>query len=693
MTVCPRRRVPTGFTLVVTLSLMILLTVIAVGLLIQQTYQSGRDPSLFRRWLISDPAGGRDLKMVLAKTAADPTVEMVPVVAGASAADRVNVPKLPINQGTAATGAIAWWLADESQKARINLHERQAVDQPQAAQIVASHGGRPGVEKMTAMTGFKTDEKTLDRMVTTGQASLTAKDAGQLVLLRQSWIIATRFEQGLTADTNKYFLCAVPDAVYWNPYNVPMKVASNEILSCATLSLTASIEYKVYKDASDSTPVASGWVSTSRGYVGYGTPPRETGNGDIEFKPGEVRAFSVGDGMELGKGVDDSYGRFFAEPGYQPLMNTAATRGLQEQIAVPAGSTAPTLSLQQVGVVRANDNYYWGNSERAASIGTYQNNGKSGLYDESGSALGGTNADTCVTGGYSIDWLTSSEISGAWVVGNSAATRARWNQTVSYPVPIAIISIMAKSPEQMPFEDNGATYAKDFGNRTWLHTPPTALSCYLMNPSDLTRSDCPYQLHFRPVNGDQEVSRFLQVTGQNAYFGGGYGPATGQTQVVALELPTAPVTNLAGFAGMRVDHARAQKIQTDAIGGPYPMFNLKHLSHIGAAFGPGSGNAYAHPMIAADKVYTRVALGADRGHPHGGFMSTGMNPFDDHWDHLFLANEGLWDSWFCSGLVPEINAGQFNIISFTWLSPISYITVPCTTPHPPTSWSKCRSIC
>jgi hypothetical protein len=31
---------------------------------------------------------------------------------------------------------------------------------------------------------------------------------------------------------------------------------------------------------------------------------------------------------------------------------------------------------------------------------------------------------------------------------------------------------------------------------------------------------------------------------------------------------------------------------------------------------------------------------------------------DDYWNHLFLANEGLWDAWFCSGLVPEVRNGS-----------------------------------
>jgi len=73
-------------------------------------------------------------------------------------------------------------------------------------------------------------------------------------------------------------------------------------------------------------------------------------------------------------------------------------------------------------------------------------------------------------------------------------------------------------------------------------------------------------------------------------------------------------------------------------------------------FGLGIGNAYAHPMIDAGQVYTRNDLGTDNG--WDGRNKTDLPVTDDYWDHLFLANEELWDSWFCSGIAPLTSNGS-----------------------------------
>jgi len=138
----------------------------------------------------------------------------------------------------------------------------------------------------------------------------------------------------------------------------------------------------------------------------------------------------------------------------------------------------------------------------------------------------------------------------------------------------------------------------------WLHAPATGMGTFLMNPTDLNRADSPYQLHFTPVNGDQEVSQWLQADGKNGYFGGGFTPASGQTHVTALDLPITPIVNLGAFAGARMSPARARVDQKDdSFSNPRVdssklpgrgYHNLKHQDHSGAAFGAGIGNAYAH---------------------------------------------------------------------------------------------------
>ena len=259
--------------------------------------------------------------------------------------------------------------------------------------------------------------------------------------------------------------------------------------------------------------------------------------------------------------------------------------------------------------------------------------------------------DVAYLGANSIDWMQPGELGNAWIIGDNPAERARWPAPGSPPTPVGIFSIVAKSAEPLDFESS-AGFAADYRNRTWLHAPPTRLANFLMNPQDLNRADSPYQIHFRPVNSDQEVSLFLQADGPLGYFGGGYTAAQGQTHVTALSIPTAPATNLGSLAGVRIDHGRA-RFNSD---GRYN--NIKHLAHAGGAFGVGIGNSYAHPMIRPNVVYTRNDFGRDNG--WNGTRASNLNVTDDYWDHLFLANEELWDSWFFSGITPAVNNGVVN---------------------------------
>jgi hypothetical protein len=765
---------------------------------IQQTYQRGRHPALFRRWLVSHP-DPTNLQSALQPATTGTLVTLVGEnSAGKSPASHVQVPKVTVQSHMNHPGSYAWWIADESQKSRLDLEARleRSPATTEAAQVLTGLTGRPGIETMTDMKDYDTRPESLAKMVTTGQTTVVSHDAAnrfhdltaysaglltdvraggfrndlnlafeadtlppalqtlmgsnatlfgktydapirpmsgeinnitpqnpyvapmswrqmreyyrlyrttaktlmqpvewrdgkpethrflmgdkrydhvldepdtkgyarQLPLIRESWIIATRTDTSVTPPKHK--IVVVPVLYAWNPYNVTMRVGSDEIGSVATLELATTLTYQLYKGGmpvGGETPL----LNPTWAYLSYMVMFTETGNKDIVFAPGQVRVFTINEQVSSSTGQQGGI-KFMAVPGYLPLRDTPATRALQYDITDPAPASPGVLefSLKLASISRYNDNYYWGNSERAFTVGTWQCSGAPyGAVNERGVPVvtSGMPGLAVTLGGYSIDWLTAADMSAATLIGSDPATRVRWSDTQSQPQPIGIISLIAKSGEKLDFENNNAGFAKDYRNRTWLHAPPTGLTCYLMHPQDLNRANSPYQIHFRPVNGDQEVSQYLQADGPSGYFGGGYTPGTGgQTYLPVLNVPTAPVVNLAGFAGMRIEHARPQTMPDSPNGTAYPMYNLKHIGHTGAAFGPGVGNAYAHPMIAAESIYTRNDLGMDTGHPMGNFSSSGVAAFDDYWDHLFLANEGLWDSWFCSGIAPEVSGGKIT---------------------------------
>jgi len=145
------------------------------SLSIQDTYDvPGRHASLFRRWLVSGP------NTETLGTAAETIPEESSVVmhgqnyVGPDASKRVNASRVPVSRNGVETGGYAWWISDEAQKARLDMEARDVATTIERAQVASTQTGRLGIEKMTGMTGFDTSPESLDKMITTGQAGISA---------------------------------------------------------------------------------------------------------------------------------------------------------------------------------------------------------------------------------------------------------------------------------------------------------------------------------------------------------------------------------------------------------------------------------------------------------------------------------------------------------------------------------------
>ena len=500
------------------------------------------------------------------------------------------------------------------------------------------------------------------------------------VLLRQNWVLATYSKTNLNMPGGvEYQILAIPVIYLWNPYNVAMRVKSKEISYLGSMFASISMWHKVYRG---NTPIDEGQFPSKAinganlnetiytAQSGYNMVISENpATEDIVFEPGQVRVFStdVEASNQAGGGINNVNLRsFIATPGFKEVKDVAGIRGLKYVINPGDGTRRPGAKLSvslRLWLSNANDftglnnSYFFGASKKAGIVfSNHQVDSSSqGLYDMDGNDpgnkfLSGGEAYHRVArmGSISVDWLTVNETSGAWIIDDMAG-RASWGLPDSNPMPIGIYSITAKCAEKLEYADSNQGYAKDYRNRMWLHAPPSRSGNFLMNPTDLNRADFPYQIHFQTVNSDIDLTTYLQADGDSGYFGSGYS-GSAQTHISAHSLPIGPTTSLASFAGIRVDHASARNTQ------PGAFQNLKHLAHAGGAFGLGIGNAYAHPMIGAHQVYTRNDFGKDNG--WDGLNATGVAVTDDCWDHLFLANEELWDSWFCSGIAPVTSNGS-----------------------------------
>lgn len=148
------------------------------SLSIQDTYKRGRDLSLFRRWLVSGLDSDKLETAIDGPSAAEEMIVLHGAKLGSvDPAAQVKVPRVLVWDGDRATGSYAWWITDESLKARLDMKRREEVNTPEEALAAASQTGRMGVEKMPHMAGFDISPESLAKTITVGQAGLSAPEA------------------------------------------------------------------------------------------------------------------------------------------------------------------------------------------------------------------------------------------------------------------------------------------------------------------------------------------------------------------------------------------------------------------------------------------------------------------------------------------------------------------------------------
>ena len=420
----------------------------------------------------------------------------------------------------------------------------------------------PGDSKMHPIA-WKNGEPTTKRFLMGNEGMTgrwdTAGYARLPIMLRQTWIIATKTEvNNQAAGGRDYYILAVPIVSLWNPFNITMHVDSEEISYMGSMFFTVPMVQRTYRGSQFLSETAFPDERTWGGgnpngnitgnQLGYRMIPTEK-SGLIEFEPGEVRVFSTDDEILHGvRLIDDAGGmnsrHFFASPGYTPVGDSGngVLRGLKSKVNPGSGTGPLSIALRLAEIPQGGRHYdpFWVATSSKSAIGFSFHEWRSadqGVYFEDGKLVGRHEwHDVVRLNMFSVDWLRSNEINGSWVVSNEPAYRASWPNPGSPPLPIGIVSIVAKSPERLDYVANGG-FTKDFRNRGWLHAPPTRMGCFLMNPNDLNRADSAYQVHFTAVNGDQEVAQYLEAEGRRGYFGGGYSASSGQTNVTALGRP------------------------------------------------------------------------------------------------------------------------------------------------------------
>jgi len=442
--------------------------------------------------------------------------------------------------------------------------------------------------------------------------------------------------------------------VLWNPYTTPLEIPDNQLF---TYTLPYKILPSQYAGLINGN-VDGGWRTLSNGpnynQMGqdFSVPLRSDKSGQpIRFEPGQFRIFSK-KGVDLGRDWEGNDGKADSEltPGYDPTGIAGQRMGIfTNKHKDDRTKWAVTVRLHPLWNVDGTA-WWW-----AGNPGAFGNQLR----------LGGKNA--AITGvGTMFDW-TAADYDDALFSGSgpgSGPVRANGVEAASYdtnvldePVPFAVIGITLKSAALLDYGAVNPDVA-DYRSKNWIQGLNSVnLQKMHINYNDkqtreFQRLDNCYQLHFKEVTSINDLSSLISVD------------ATGKltslssdelvNSVPSLELPTAPVTSVAGFAGMRLTPGWYQ--HTPASGGiknPNNLFYHNTYAYTSGVPGVGAGNSFAQPSIPGNLIYKFHDI--SKSNPSSDIGGAGGAEIDslvlsDFWDHALLVNDGLWDSWFTSSM-------------------------------------------
>ncbi len=463
-----------------------------------------------------------------------------------------------------------------------------------------------------------------------------------------------------------------PIVLWWNPYNVPMRVAGKKLW-------VHTIPYKTmwlqsWSQHSDGKPVrwtnycmiqpyvpdpnnlSSGAGGTAydiaqsfgEDYGQYFVKTKGDENADIVFAPGEILIFSPSNGTSAGSDGAGGITGAFQNPFYNEY-DPKTTSGLKAYFYSGAPSWAlstenRSLNLRLGGhkdpvygndipISNRNLGYFFAGSREMLTI----RSGFLGLHkaDRSSDAIGKyLNSPHRFTLGWYDPDATSGEETKLEIMNKTF-----WNPTmndVDQPYYIAAVGIVPKSA-------NGILKTRfstgDYRTKSWQYSGAAFFGSRIAEPDEQMRTYHPYQLVNIEIGGGLTTSP-LENIGKNGF----YGVSSDGEQVSfisSMEIPMHPPFSLAGYSGMRLSPGWFENTQRTIFdGGSSNLIRQQYQSGVPAV---GIGNAFADPTLPADGIHSV--------YNHNYPLIYGQEViFDDYYDHGLLINDALWDRFFTSSI-------------------------------------------
>jgi hypothetical protein len=449
----------------------------------------------------------------------------------------------------------------------------------------------------------------------------------------------------------RLYLVYTPVYTYWNPYNTELHIPDGALAVLSSAYKALPMAASLYLNGAHSRDFHI--------YVRNTWSQLRTRNGSKHiFKPGELKVFS-NDSINGGVFGDSMY------PGFDPQAYGG------QKVGVPGG---PYTKSQIPALALTFSNSIWG-----GNVNHGNTPGSLDVVQDWAPEGAGTRKRMAFN--YQIDWFNVGQTFAPITAPNEPAPWIFDN----FPAPVGYTQLTTKGLSEYNYESIPG-WREDWRSRNWIQSPSFYFGhgLYISEQDDIAhtqRINNPYVVNFGPMT-DFEMPKVVFHNGPSAFLGSGAAPFEKVSAAPVLELPSSPISSLAGFSGMRIkpgwtNFSSINPEWKEYTGGRNATHDrslygseVKALAYQSGITGPGIGNSFMHPTLSRDDVYQFFNNSVSMDPIHRGDLNQGYSPtdtkaFSDFWDHVFLLNDTLWDDYFVSSLADQTRPGASSALSLS----------------------------
>lgn len=461
-------------------------------------------------------------------------------------------------------------------------------------------------------------------------------------------------------------MCFAPMFLWWNPYNVPMRIRGQQLWSHSAPYKNTWIQSYSNTTYNSWSPQWGIYAMTQGGkqagtdddgnayYTGFG---KDYGNyfqnslgdatGDIVFEPGEILFFSPG----VARSSSSIEGNYKAPwvVGY----NASGVTGYSAHFYGKAGPSSNPTTCTENNINRDDQFFVQLRLGIEGEAGSYVTDGQffaPGMIDcitvLNGFTGMGSTTDVGSDGKFGMSpqrfllgWYDPADTGINTVFCDKDRNESSWSTAggiqadKDVPYFIAAVGIVAKSGSRNV--DSRIFEGHDYRTKSWQHSNPAFWGSSIARPDDQMRQYHPYQLAALDVGSGLNSCPMVNE-GDNGVLG-----ITDEGEQVSfvscMELPVHPPFSLAGFAGMRLQPGWYES-------GNDTVSRFRRMQYQSGVPGVGIGNSFADPCLPPNDVYALHEMNVSSS------SSGNSRVFNDFYDHGLLINDALWDRWFCSSI-------------------------------------------